>query len=244
MHLGGSMHKIEYKDNQITKMWNVYANKRNSGLKKDANKLLDNMIKYINDLDYIEKVEFVNYICNMKFNQDIDITFQQPLISAVIFPALVNSIENKEMPQLRLLYQLNVQDLNCIKEIENKMGNYSPSAILKMANQIMPSDLKTVSLLLEQYFYCFWFGSHHMPEYVLIEEKEVDFIKGEIEGLFSQYKNSGVITDKVLADYRYYTELYNDWFNFHKVKQEITFKEWCNREEKKYSWLKAYYYNK
>jgi len=242
--LGGSMLKIEYKNNTITELWNEYANKRNCGLKKEANKLLDNLIKYISALDYKERAEFVSYLCNLKFEQYIDITFQQPLISKIIFPLLVDSIENKEMPQLRWLYQLNFHDLNFIEVMESKMGYYSPGSLLKMANQIMPSDLKTAGLLLEHYFYSFWYGSHHMPDFVLIEEKEVEHIKGEIESLLRQYKNSGVITNEILNDYRYYTELYNDWFNFHRAKQDITFIEWCNRENKQYSWVRAYYYDK
>lgn len=42
------MNFIEYSDLEITKLWNDYAETRNKGLKKIANKKLSNLIEFVN----------------------------------------------------------------------------------------------------------------------------------------------------------------------------------------------------
>lgn len=103
------MNKINYSHDEITKLWNAYAEKREIGLKKEANKLLENLITYLNNIDKDIREDFVNHICSLKFEEDVDITFQQPLVTKVLIPVLIPSIEMKIMPQLRWLYLINVK---------------------------------------------------------------------------------------------------------------------------------------
>jgi hypothetical protein len=238
------MYRIKYSDDEINKLWNEYTYKRNIGLKKKANRLLDKLIEYINNLECTSRQEFVYFLCTQKFEKQIDLTLQQPLILKIVFPTLLASIEDRQMPQLRWLYQLRFFDRDAIKKIEEKMGTYSEYNILKLANEVAPDDLKTVQLLLNLYLDNLWFGSHHMPEYILIGRSDVESVKNKITDLFDKYSNSGIIKNKLISNFKYYVDLYNDWFSFHEKEQKITFREWCIQENKNYSWVKSYYYKK
>ncbi len=237
------MYKINYTNDEITKQWNAYANKRNMGLKKDANKLLENIITYINNLDNGCREDFVNYICNLKFDEGVDITLQQPLVTKVILPVLLPSIEMKKVPQLRWLYLISQGNLNCIKIIEEKVGAFNTADILNLANQIDPDDLNTVKLLMYFYLHELSFGSHHIPDGILIDKEYFDFIKAEMQKLISKYQDTDAVSQDFINAFNHYYELYNDWFYFHTNKQEITFEEWCIKQNKNYTWIKTYYYN-
>lgn len=106
-------------------------------------------------------------------------------------------------------------NISYIKVIEKEMGGYSPEALLKLANQINPNDLKTVKLLINLYIQELEFGCHHIPDGILIDKDEFDYIKYEGYNLISRYQNTDVVNEKVLKVFNYYNELYNDWFNNH-----------------------------
>lgn len=177
--------------------------------------MLNNLIEYVDNLENEGIEKFVYYLCDLKFEKNINLIFQQPFALKVIFPVLFKSIENRQMPQLRWLYQLEMYDPIAIERIEEKLGSDSKLAILQLANKIEPNDLQTVKLLLDYYLYFLWFGSHHMPEGILTNKIEVEQTKNEIQNLFSAYCNSGIIDDQLIRNYTYYVELYNDWFLFH-----------------------------
>lgn len=80
--------------------------------------------------------------------------------------------------------------------------------------------------------------------YYLITDEGTSTVIGINQLLLHEYKECYPNLDQNISSYKYYIELYNDWFSFHQNKDEITFNEWCILSGKQYSWGKAYYYKK
>lgn len=236
------MYSINFYNGKINELWKSYIDTRSKGLKKEANKLLNNLVEYINSLKYKEKEDFVNYICHLRFDQDIDIEMQYPLVKRVIFPILSLSIKNKQMPQIRWLYELGFIDTECdnkiYKNIDDRVG------LLELAHQVDPDDLKTVKLLINSYLYALYFGSHHIPDFILIDKQEVNEIENHLISLFDRYNNTDIIEENMVQEFKYYVDLFIDWFYFHEYVNEGSFSKWCCNENKNYRWVKSYYYKK
>lgn len=239
------MYKINYPDNNITKIWSEYQEKRNLGLKKEANKTLNKLIAYILNLNNEKQSKFVDYICSKKFEEEEEFHLQFPLVSKVIFPHLLSAIDQKKMPQIRWLYQLKFYQDYAIRLIEEKVGTeFSDEKILKLANQISPNDEKTIKLLLDLYFDSLWYGSHHFPEFILLNKKIVIQILSDLKSIIKKYCDSELINNDLIADYEYYEKLYYDWFKFTESKEDLNFEEWCKKNNKNYTWVKSYYYER
>lgn len=237
------MNLIEYYDLEISNLWNDYAETRNKGLKKNANVKLQSLIQYLNTKSKEDRKKFVDYLCIERFEKQNIKDFQQPIIEGLIIPILVEKIEEKKMPYLRWMYQLNVFS-NCnYRKIDN-FEYYVSWDILLDANKIDPSDINTVCLLLNNYIDRLWYGSHHLPEFILIEENEVDILLEQIDYLLVKYKTEIKNIKSIVSDAEYYRELYKSWFEYKKEDLDICFVEWCENNKKEFYWIKAYYYDK
>ena len=115
------MNFIDYSDLEITKLWNDYADTRNKGLKKIANNKLKKLIEFVNFKDDHEKKEFVDYLCNERFENENIEDFQQPLIVDLILPVIIPMANMEKMPYLRWLYQLNIYNSLIYKKYD-KIG--------------------------------------------------------------------------------------------------------------------------
>jgi DUF4097 and DUF4098 domain-containing protein YvlB len=89
-----------------------------------------------------------------------------------------------------------------------------------------------------------WFGSHHLPEYILINEGEVNVLFNKVNNLIEKYESRIENIESILEDVNYYNDLYKSWFKYKSENRKISFREWCKDNEKNYSWVKAYYYDK
>ncbi|SFB31163.1 hypothetical protein [Clostridium frigidicarnis] len=237
------MNLIEYSDVEITSLWNDYAETRNIGLKKIANIKLNKLIEYLESKSKDDKRKFVEYLCNERFEKENIKDFQQPIVEKIILPIIVDAVENDEMPYLRWIYQLQLYSCCNYRNIYN-IEYYNSEDILTRANNIDPSDIKTVILLVKVYMDRLWFGSHHLPEYILIEDKEVKFLLEKLNLLLDKYKNKIDSIKFILEDMKYYKDLYKSWFKYKSENEKITFIKWCENNEKTYSWIKSYYYDK
>ena len=47
---------------------------------------------------------------------------------------------------------------------------------------------------------------------------------------------------KKYEDINYYRDLYDSWFAYKNENSDFTFEQWCERNNKKFSWISAYYY--
>ena len=119
------MNFIDYSDLEITKLWNDYADTRNKGLKKIANNKLKKLIEFVNFKDDHDKKEFVDYLCNERFENENIEDFQQPLIVDLILPVIIPMANMEKMPYLRWLYQLNIYNSLIYKKYDNLLQYYN-----------------------------------------------------------------------------------------------------------------------
>lgn len=237
------MNLINYSDEEITKLWNTYANTRNKGLKKIANQKLRDMINFINLKSKEEIKQFVDFLCIEKFEKEIIKDFQQPLIQELILPVLVEGVEAEKMPYLRWIYQLNLYSNSKFCEID-KIEYYNSEEILIKANLLEANDIKTVILLMTRYIDQLWFGSHHLPEFILIKKEEADELINKSNKLIEKYKEKSYIVATMIKDVEYYKDLYESWFRYKRECINISFTQWCAINNKNYSWVQAFYYSK
>lgn len=235
------MNTIDYEDKQITTLWNEYANTRNSGLKKLANKKLDLMIEYILTLPEIKQKHFITYICKERFDNNNIKTFQQPLVVKLIFPIVKEAILNEEMPFLRWGYQLDIPiSLNSKEYIY-----YSSENMLKDALKLDSKDIKSVELLLNKYIDELWFASHHIQESVILSTKaNIKYDLDEMDKLLTKYEENLDSYSEYLKEKTYYQELYNLWFQYDETNKDISFPEWLEVRGYNYSWCNVFYYKK
>lgn len=235
------MNTIDYEDRQITTLWNEYANTRNSGLKKLANKKLDLMIEYILTLPESKQKDFITYICKERFDKNNIKTFQQPLVVKLIFPIVKKAILNEEMPFLRWGYQLDIP----IFFDNDKYTYYSSEKMLKDALRLDSKDIKSVELLLDKYIDELWFASHHIQENFILNTKEnIKYDLDELDKLLTKYKESLDLYSEYLKEKTYYQELYDLWFQYDETSKDISFPEWLEIRGYKYFWCNAFYYKK
>lgn len=237
------MNLINYSDEEITKLWNDYADNRNQGLKKIANKKLRDMINFINlkNKDVIK--QFVDFICIERFEKGNIKDFQQPLIEDLILPILIECVEAEIMPYLRWIYQLKLYSNSNYKKIDN-IEYYNSEKILVKANLVDPNDISTVILLMTLYIDNLWFGSHHFPEYILFEKEYVDELLNKSSKVIEAYKEKSLKLSGMIKDIEYYKDLYESWFKYKNECLNISFTEWCVLNNKNYSWVKTFYYDK
>jgi hypothetical protein len=234
---------INYSDEEITKLWNDYADNRNQGLKKIANKKLRDMINFINLKNKDEIKQFVDFICIERFEKGNIKDFQQPLIEDLILPILIEGVEAEIMPYLRWIYQLKLYSNSNYKKIDN-IEYYNSEKILVKANLVDPNDISTVILLMTLYIDSLWFGSHHFPEYILFEKEYVDELLNKSSKIIETYEEKSLILSGMIKDIEYYKDLYGSWFKYKNECLNISFTEWCVLNNKNYSWVKTFYYDK
>lgn len=238
------MNTIDYEDSKITELWNEYANTRNTGLKKLANKKLEFLIEYILKLPENKQKHFVTYICKERFDKNNIKEFQQPLVVKLIFPIVEKAVLNKEMPFLRWGYQLNLFIL-LNKENYDKYRYYSSYDMLKDALKLDDTDIKSVELLLNKYIDELWFVSHHIQEGIILNSKKnIKEDLEELDKLLKKYKGNLDYYDEYLKEKTYYQELYDLWFQYDESSKEISFPEWLKIRGYNYSWCNAFYYEK
>jgi hypothetical protein len=233
---------INYSDEEITKLWNDYADNRNQGLKKIANKKLRDMINFISLKNKDEIKQFVDFICIERFEKESIKDFQQPLIEDLILPILIEGVEAEIMPYLRWIYQLKLYSNSNYKKIDN-IEYYNSEKILVKANLVDPNDISTVILLMTLYIDNLWFGSHHFPEYILFEKEYVDELLNKSSKIIETYKEKSPKLSGMIKDIQYYKDLYESWFKYKNECLNISFTEWCVLNNKNYSWVKTFYYD-
>ena len=55
-------------------------------------------------------------------------------------------------------------------------------------------------------------------------------------------EDSDIDIVKKYEDINYYRDLYDSWFAYKNENSYFTFEQWCERNNKKFSWMSAYYY--
>ena len=225
---------VEYQEfkNHIEKYYDLYEN----GLKKQANKYMDDFVKEIQIQDDIGKdtilYRFTQELCDGKEyeylkergNGRIPFVFEQYLRTWLYKRCLENKV-----PELRWFYELFCQD---------KTGCEYAFAFLKKAYESKECDTKTVNLLFASYLDVLGWGAHHFPNSCIItaEVRNDAFSKCKI--ILSEKE----VDNRLQAQLKYYEILYLCYDNYVNDDKEKDFNQYCKEANLPFYESKAYYF--
>lgn len=217
---------FNFNDEKLNVLWKEYQNKRNLGLKKDSNSLLNQFInqlkgKYINE-------EFVRFILGKVYDENVEFDLQYPLLKHIIFPVLVNDYKEKRMPGIRWLWQIPYIDEECNLKIDELVGSEElRETILLLALEVDNNDIISQQLLLHYYVSYLEFGIHELPQGLLISLDEGFEIVKKIEELIVKYKYDNLLVELITNAIYLYERLFSEWKEYKSQNEIKYFDIWC-----------------
>jgi hypothetical protein len=217
-----------FSDDFFTEEFNNYIAVRAKGLKKQSNKMLENLMKHFDKTERSVKIKITEEFCLLRelcdeLCEDDVIRNPQYFLAKRLIDVLDELCKENSMPHLRWCYEL-TSDVN----------------LLEKAYTHTDCDEKTVLHMANHYIDVLWYGSHHFSEDVcLLDKIHVDEILYKMKQLIEKYniKND---------EYLYYVNLYSDWWLWSEKVQNNekheTFYEWCGANNREYEGIAAYYY--
>lgn len=211
---------FRFNDMYFSEMFHHYQVTRSKGLKKQGNKMLEELMLYFDQLSQEDKEAICYELCRLREKGELK-TLQYPL-SRRVCDILRKDCQENKMPQLRWYYEIT-----------------NDTEILEKAYHHPDCDDMTVKLMGDYYLYYLWYGSHHMPDYCLLEnEQESSRVLQQLSDLIKKHNPL-----EFTKEYLYYRQLYSDWWLYQLGKYTYSFAEWCTQHNRNYTWIKAYYYN-
>lgn len=202
--------------------YNNYYDLREKGLKKEANKKLEELMEYFDSLDDKAKRSICYELCRLYLETKEISELQFPLLHRIIAILAMDCEENK-MPQMRWYYQLT-----------------GDKKMLKRAFEQKKDDEITIHLMVESLLYELWNGALHMPYCCLLEKEKSDTLLNKLREIL----DSNDLSDEVIEEFEYYSNLYSDWWKFDKDLSAKGFLEWCVKNKRDYKWVKEYCFDK
>lgn len=206
------------------------------GLKKQANKDIDNLIKELEAAKQFEIDKicycFIRELCDgneyefLKSRGNGRIPF---VLDKYLRYWLYNRCLDEKMPELRWFYELYNSD---------KFGVEYAMEFLEKAYYSQECDDKTVSLLFTSYIYILGWGAHHFPEGCIISEMAKDNAFNQCKKIMSKKD----VSEKLKAELKYYEILYSSYSNYIKDNRKKDFKEYCEELNIEFYEANAYYY--
>lgn len=219
-------------DDAIGHYYDLYE----KGLKKQANKYIENVSKELEAMDEFEKGEifyrFVNDLCDgcrydylkKRGNGEIPFALKQSVRNWMYKRCLAD-----KMPELRWFYELFVND---------SFGMKYAYDFLKKAYSSKACDAKTVNLLFASYIDVLGWGAHHFPDGCIIDNTARDEAFGQCR------KNMGekAVDEKLQAQLKYYEILYSCYNSYCNDGKKKDFRQYCNGANIEFYECKAFYY--
>ena len=209
-----------FKDNYFSNEYNRYCELRNKGLKKQSNKVLEELMLYFDGLNEDTKKEICTEFCVLRFekNKIEDFNF---FLSKRILEFLEHACIQNQMPHLRWYYQLT-----------------NDRERLKKAYQHIECDEKTVYFTFDCLMSDLYWGAHHFPKCCLFEETVIHRLLVESQNFIEKH----TVSKEQKEEYLYYKALYNDWWTYQSGNFDCSFDEWCINQNRDYKWLITVYY--
>jgi len=211
----------KFNDSFFENEYNRYLEIKDKGLKKQANKILENLMLYFDNLDTEIKNAICEEFCILRFEKEVIQDFQF-FLSTRILEFLRDACLQNIMPHLRWYYQM-TGDFELLEKTYNHLG----------------CDDETIKSMCNYYLNYLWHGSHHFPEYCLIEKEESCDLLRKVQTLIQKH---GSILKEETEDYLHFEQIYGDWWTYKYENPNYSFDEWCIEHNRKYSWVAAYYY--
>jgi len=215
-----------------------YCDLYEKGLKKQANKYIENVSAEIEVIDEPVKERIFNsflselcdghkYDCLKKRgNGQIPFALQQSIRNW-----LYKRCIDDKMPELRWFYELFHNDAFGVK--------YA-CEFLEKAYKSRECDAKTVSLLFASYIDILGWGAHHFPEGCIIDCATRDDAFEQCRKIMKEKS----VDEKLRAQLKYYEILYFCYDRYCNDGKKKEFEQYCNEAEIEFYECKAFYYEK
>jgi len=189
----------EFSDEYFSKEYKSYLEVRDKGLKKEGNKILENLMLYFNKLDESVKIAIVDELFTFRFDRFPRLSEFQHQLHIQIFPILEKMCSENKMPHLRWHYEIseNVEMLNKAYRHED-------------------CDEKTVELMAYHYFDCFEQGLYDIQNGIFAKEQYHNRLLDEINEFIQRHSMENTHWQEA---HEYYRELFSNW---HKYNSENT----------------------
>jgi hypothetical protein len=221
--------KFDFKDENLNNLWLSYQDKKEIGLKKEANKILDRFIDEIKPKNDKLRNHFVKALLEKTYNEDVRFELQYPLLKQIIFPILVDDLKNKKMPGVRWLYQIPDIDLESSLEIERIVDDVETSEkLLLLALDINENDKIAWKLLLKYYINYLGFSIHEIPAGLLCEVEEGLDVISKADAVIGRCNLDIDTEEKVKELLSLCKILIKQWRNFRNQDTISNFDYWSN----------------
>lgn len=219
-------------DDAIGHYWDLYE----KGLKKQANKYIENVSGKIEAINAFEKetifCSFLNELCD---GHKYDCLKKRG--NGQMPYALKKSIRNwlykrcqaGRMPELRWFYELFRHDAFGVK--------YACD-FLEKAYKSRECDLKTVNLLFASYLDVLGWGAHHFPEACIIDCAARDDAMEQCRKIMREKS----VDEKLQAQLKYYEILYSCYHSYCSDGKKKDFKQYCSEANIEFYECKAFSY--
>jgi hypothetical protein len=231
--------EFDFKDENLDNLWVSYQEKK-SGLKKEANKLLNIIVGELEQKDDRLKIDFVKVLLGKIYVEGIEFKLQYPLLKHIVFPVILDGFKKKNMPEVRWLYQIPYIDDETNLEIDRLVDSGEIyEKILILALEINEQDRISQELLLKYYINYLDFSIHEMPTGLLCTVEEGVNVIRKADKVIEKFKFDWYKINEVKNFLEFCKELITEWENYISQNRITDFDTWCDRRDFDYIGCRA-----
>lgn len=232
--------KFDFKDDNLNNLWVSYQEKKEVGLKKEANKLLNKVVDELRRKDDKLKTDFVKDLLGKVYDEGTGFELQYPLLKQIIFPVLVNEFKKKSMPDVRWLCQIPYIDVESSLEIDRLVNNSNTrEELLLLALDLDKGDKIAQELLLKYYINYLDFSIHEIPDGLLCTVEEGLDVISKAYRLIDKYNFDAHKIHEVNELLEFCKILITEWKNFRSQSEISNFDSWCDEHNFDYTDCRA-----
>jgi hypothetical protein len=223
--------------NLIADDWSRYQELQNSGLKKQANKALNQIVALLEGREDADIKYFLFNLCDNGLNAQRANKIQHPLFVKCIIPWLLDGFERKSAPEL--FFIVKAAKYGYWQEIYKFFGDVSTRELLKTALESDTDNKEMIAELISDFISEFEFGAHHLPENIVLDLSLINKSISECSAFILKYRKQ--IDSKTVESFKYYSKLYKDYSEWDEEVTKLSFLSWCIHHDKKYHWVNPDY---
>ncbi|WP_232939632.1 hypothetical protein [Exiguobacterium aurantiacum] len=203
----------------------TFCELKSRGLRKQALAAMTPFLKTVETWDFDQRQEFVAWLYKHDESSDPDDSYN------IFVYSLVTNVLQPTLHEWKQHFPNDPRPYRWLQEYEQAF------ALGGLGEQI------AVEALMNQKIHALWFAFHHINEDIYLSEVDED---REII-LEARKLNQSVLSEGKRADYEaelnLYSDLLADWVAYtHAESENESFLDWCERNERDYSFTGSYYY--
>lgn len=223
--------------NLIADDWSRYQELQNSGLKKQANKALNQIVALLEGKEYADIKDFLFSLCDKGLNPQRANRIQHPLFVKCIIPLLINGFERKSAKEL--LFIVKATKYGYWQDIYKSFGDVSTRELLKTALESEAENKDIIVELMSDFISELEYGAHHLPENIVLDLALINQTISECSAFILKHRK--LIDNQVIDVFQYYSRLYKEYSEWEKEMTKLDFLSWCIHHDKKYYWVNSDY---